>query len=142
MSELKTKENDADVYAFIDAYANTEQKKSDSYELIKLMTLVTGEPPRMWGTSIIGFGKYHYKSERSSQEGDWPIIGFSPRKTALSLYVFTGLEEHESMLTDLGKFKKGKACIYVKKLSDIDVTVLEKLMRFTVDFMKRTYGVN
>lgn len=139
MSELKTKENDADVYDFIEAFANTDQKKKDSYDLIKLMTQVTGDPPRMWGTSIIGFGKYHYKSKRSSQEGDWPILGFSPRKTALSLYVFTGLTEHEYMLNDLGKFKKGKACIYVKRLSDIDVHVLEKLMRFTVDYMKRTY---
>lgn len=140
MSEPKTKENDANVYDFIEAFANTEQKKNDSYELIKLMTQVTGDLPRMWGTSIIGFGKYHYKSKRSSQEGDWPILGFSPRKTALSLYVFTGLTEHEYMLNDLGKFKKGKACIYVKKLSDIDVHVLEKLMRFTMEYMKKIYG--
>lgn len=140
MSEPKTKENDANVYDFIEAFANTEQKKNDSYELIKLMTQVTGDPPRMWGTSIIGFGKYHYKSKRSSQEGDWSILGFSPRKTALSLYVFTGMAEHEYMLNDLGKFKKGKACIYVKKLSDIDVHVFEKLMRFTMEYMKKIYG--
>jgi hypothetical protein len=94
----------------------------------------------MWGPSIIGFDKYHYKSDRSTQEGDWPIIGFSPRKAAISLYVFTGLPEHEYLLENLGKFKMGKACIYVNKLSDINPEVLDKLMKETIKYMKSRYG--
>jgi hypothetical protein len=93
----------------------------------------------MWGESIIGFGSYHYKSERSRQEGDWPLVGFSPRKAAISLYVYTGLKEHEHLLKDLGKFKMGKACIYVKKLSDINKEVLGKLIKETIAFLQSKY---
>jgi hypothetical protein len=99
----------------------------------------TGFEPKMWGPSIIGFGSYHYKSERSSQEGDWPLLGFSPRKAAISLYVFTGAKEHEHLLDVLGKFKMGKACIYVKKLSDINQDVLLNLMKETVNFLRTKY---
>ncbi len=140
MAELKTKVTNADVIAFIHAFADTEQKRNDSFELLKIMEDFTGHEPRMWGPSMIGFGSYHYKSERSSQEGDWPLIGFSPRKAAISLYVFTGLPEHEYLLKDLGKFKMGKACIYIKKLSDIDLESLKKMMRVTIDFLKSKYG--
>lgn len=132
MAEIKTKQTTADVYEFIDSFANTEQKKADSRELIKLMTEVTGCEPKMWGPSIIGFGTYHYKSERSKQEGDWPLIGFSPRKPAISLYVYSGSPEHEYLLNDLGKFTAGKGCIYVKKLSDINQEALKKLMNETI----------
>ena len=128
MAELKTKKNEADVTEFINSFADTEQKRRDSFELLKLMGEFTGFEPKMWGSSIIGFGQYHYKSERSSQEGDWPLVGFSPRKAAISLYVYTGAPEHEHLLEGLGKFKKGAACIYVKKLSDINTEVLKKLM--------------
>jgi hypothetical protein len=93
----------------------------------------------MWGPSIIGFGSYHYKSERSSQQGDWPLVGFSPRKAAISLYVFTGAEEHKYLLEGLGKFKMGKACIYIKKLSDIDQSVLKKLVKETISFLQSRY---
>jgi hypothetical protein len=140
MAELKTKVTNADVIAFIHAFADTEQKRNDSFELLKIMEDFTGHEPRMWGPSMIGFGSYHYKSERSSQEGDWPLIGFSPRKAAISLYVFTGLPEHEYLLKDLGKFKMGKACIYIKKLSDIDLESLKRMMRVTIDFLKSKYG--
>ena len=99
----------------------------------------TGFEPKMWGPSIIGFGSYHYKSERSRQEGDWPLVGFSPRKAAISLYVFTGAKEHEYLLEGLGKFKMGKACIYIKKLSDIDQEVLKKIMKTTIDFLQTKY---
>jgi hypothetical protein len=99
----------------------------------------TGYEPKMWGPSIIGFGSYHYKSEKSRQEGDWPLIGFSPRKAAISLYVYTGAKEHEYLLKDLGKFKMGKACIYVKKLSDINQDVLRKLMKGTIDYLQTKY---
>ena len=136
MAEPKTKQTDADVNEFIMTFADTEQKQKDSFELVKLMQKVTGHEPKMWGPSIIGFGEYHYKSERSSQEGDWPLVGFSPRKAAISLYVFTGSDEHRHLLENLGKFKMGKACIYIKKLSDIDQAELVKLMQTTINFLK------
>jgi hypothetical protein len=121
---------------------DTEQKRKDSMELVKIMQEVTGYPPKMWGTSMIGFGSYHYKSERSKQEGDWPLVAFSPRKAAISLYVYTGDPEHEYLLKDLGKFSMGKACIYVKKLSDIDPEVLKRLICATIDFLEKKYGRN
>jgi hypothetical protein len=139
MAELKTKQTEQDVIEFINSFADTEQKKNDSFELINLMKDLTGCEPKMWGPSIIGFGSYHYKSERSSQEGDWPLIGFSPRKAAISLYVYTGAKEHEHLLEGLGKFKMGKACIYVKKLSDIDQVVLRKLAVNTIGFLESRY---
>lgn len=139
MAELKTQQTNANVSDFINSVADSEQKRNDSFELLKLMHDFTGFEPKMWGPSIIGFGSYHYKSERSRQEGDWPLIGFSPRKAAISLYVFTGAEEHEYLLKGLGKFKMGKACIYVKKLSDIDQEVLKKLMKETIDYLQTRY---
>ncbi len=139
MAELKTKQNDEDVNEFIDAFANTEQKKKDSHELVKLMRDVSGFEPKMWGPSIIGFGQYHYKSERSSQEGDWLMIGFSPRKAAISLYVYSGCAGQDDMLKELGKFKMGAACIYVNKLSDVNIEVLKKLMKTTIDHLQKRW---
>lgn len=136
MAELKTKEHDADVVAFIKAFSNNEQKVKDSLQLIQLMQDVTGCKPKMWGPSIVGFGKYHYKSERSAQQGEMPLIGFSPRKAALSLYVYSGGKVQEDLLKKLGKFKMGKACMYVKRLSDIDTHVLTQLMIDSVNFLK------
>jgi hypothetical protein len=125
MAEIKTKQTNVDVREFINTFADTEQKRKDSFELLKLMQDFTGYKPKMWGPTMIGFGKYHYKSERSRQEGDWPLVGFSPRKSAISLYVYTGRKEGEHLLKELGKFKMGKACIYVKKLSDINKDILK-----------------
>ena len=139
MAELKTKEHDGDVIEFITTYANTEQKREDSFELVKLMQKVTGYPPKMWGPSMIGFGSFHYKSDRSIQVGDWPLVGFSPLKAAISLYVFTGNPEHEYLLKDLGKYTTGKACIYVKRLSDINFEVLERLIYATIEFLEDKY---
>jgi hypothetical protein len=139
MAEIKTHKTDANVSEFINTFADTEQKRRDSFELVKLMQDFTGFEPKMWGSSIIGFGQYHYKSERSRQEGDWPLVGFSPRKAAISLYVFTGAKEHEHLLEGLGKFKMGKACIYVKKLSDINQDVLKKLIKESIDYMQARY---
>jgi hypothetical protein len=141
MAELKTTQNDADVIEFVKSFADTEQKRKDSFELIKLMRDFTGFEPKMWGTSIIGFGSYHYKSERSRQEGDWPLVGFSPRKAAISLYVYTGTIEHEYLLDGLGKFKMGKACIYIRKLSDINLDALKNLMKETIDFLQLKYTI-
>lgn len=140
MAEIKTKQTEEDVYEFINRFANTEQKRKDSFDLVKLMQDVTGHKPKMWGPNIIGFGSYHYKSDRSRQEGDWPLVGFSPRKAAISLYVYTGNPKHEYLLKDLGKYKIGKACIYINKLSDINQNALKKMMRVSIDFVQSKYG--
>jgi len=140
MAEIKTKKTNVNVTDFINSFADTEQKRKDSFELLKLMQDFTGHEPKMWGPSIIGFGQYHYKSDRSTQEGDWPLVGFSPRKAAISLYVYTGSPKHEHLLNDLGKFKMGKACIYVKKLSDINQDALKRLMKETINFLETKYG--
>lgn len=140
MAELKTKQTNEDVIEFINNFANNEQKRKDSFELLKIMEDFTGYEPKMWGPTMIGFGMYHYKSDRSKQEGDWPLVGFSPRKAAISLYVYSGMPEHEYLLKDLGKYKMGKACIYVNKLSDINIEVLKKLMKETIDFLQERYG--
>jgi hypothetical protein len=140
MAEIKTKQTNADVHEFINSFADTEQKRKDSFELLALMQDFTGYEPKMWGPSIIGFGSYHYKSDRSTQEGDWPLVGFSPRKAAISLYVYTGSPQHEHLLKNLGKFKMGKACIYIKKLSDIDQNERKNMIRETIDFLHSKYG--
>ena len=139
MAALKTQQTNASVEDFINSVADTEQKRKDSFELLKLMQDFTGYEPKMWGPSIIGFGSYHYKSEKSRQEGDWPLVGFSPRKAAISLYVYTGRPKHEHLLKDLGKFKMGKACIYVKKLSDINQDALKKIMKETIHYLQTKY---
>jgi hypothetical protein len=139
MAALKTQQTNASVEDFINSVADTEQKRKDSFELLKLMQDFTGYEPKMWGPSIIGFGSYHYKSEKSRQEGDWPLVGFSPRKAAISLYVCTGSPKHEHLLKDLGKFKMGKACIYVKKLSDINQDALKKIMKETIHYLQTKY---
>jgi len=99
MAEIKTKQTEADVHEFINSFANTEQKKKDSFELLKLMQDFTGYEPKMWGASIIGFGQYHYKSEKSRQEGDWPLVGFSPRKAAIFLHVHCVCRGQENLST-------------------------------------------
>ncbi|TAF73434.1 MAG: DUF1801 domain-containing protein [Flavobacterium sp.] len=134
----KTTETDQNVADFIEKFANSEQKKKDSQKLVEIMQAVSGCEATMWGASIIGFGKYHYKYE-SGHEGNAPLLGFSPRKSAISLYVFTGLEEHESLLTSLGKFKRGKACLYVNKLCDIDLEQLQKIMKANIDYLKTRF---
>lgn len=122
----KTTYTEQDVIDFINTSVDNEQKKSDSFQLIELMKEWSDTEPKMWGTTIIGFGNYHYKYA-SGHEGDAPVLGFSPRKTAFSLYVYSDTERSKAILTDLGKFKMGKACIYVKKLSDINLSVLKEL---------------
>lgn len=130
----KTTETEVDVKDFINSYVDSEQKKAESFLLIALMTKWSGFEPKMWGPTIIGFGSYHYKYA-SGHEGDAPIIGFSPRKVEFSLYVFTPTEANGHLLDDLGKFKMGKACIYVKKLNDINISTLEKLCKTTINYI-------
>lgn len=138
MAKNKTTTTEANVDEFIRSYANSEQKIEDSFALMKMMQEVTGVEAKMYGPTIVGFGNYHYKYA-SGHEGDAPLLGFSPRKAEFSLYVFTGLEEHEPYLKDLGKFKMGKACIYVKKLSDLNLDVLKNLMNESVAYLSKKY---
>lgn len=133
MAKNKTAQTSENVIHFIETFATSEQKKQDSYALLQLMQEVSGYEPKMWGPTIIGFGSYHYKYE-SGHEGDAPLLGFSPRKAAISLYVFTGLKEHEPLLEGLGKFKMGKSCIYANKVADINLEVLKKLMQETLKY--------
>lgn len=137
--ENKTKPTEESVTEFVNSVEN-EQKRKDSFELIQHMRQITGKEPKMWGPSIIGFGSYHYKYD-SGHEGDAPLCGFSPRKSAISLYVFTGAEKHKHLLEGLGKFTMGKACIYVKKLSDIDLNVMENIINETTEFLKEKYEI-
>jgi hypothetical protein len=139
MAEIKTKKTNESVEDFINTFADTEQKRNDSFQLLKLMQDITGHEPRMWGASIIGFGSYHYKSERSRQEGDWPLVGFSPRKAAISLYIYSDTEVNKLLVRDLGKIKMGKGCIYVKKISDIDQDILRKMIEETIRFLHEKY---
>lgn len=129
-STIKTRVNDGSVEGFIDGVEG-ETKRLDSFKLLEIYKRVTNEEPKMWGSSIIGFGQYHYKSERSRQEGDWPLAGFSPRKQNLTLYVmpyYSGLRL-DSLLAKLGKHKTSKGCLYINKLADVDMKVLEEIIK-------------
>ncbi len=139
MAELKTKKNNASPAAFIDSVDN-EQRRTDAKKLLKIFKDVTGLKPAMWGPSIIGFGSYHYKSERSTQEGNWPLTGFSPRKTALTVYIMSGATAYGPLLKKLGKHKiSGGSCIYINKLSDIHEPTLKTLIKKSVVEMKKRY---
>lgn len=126
-STIKTRVNDESVEDFINAVEN-EVKRQDSFTLLEIYKRLTNETPKMWGSSIIGFGQYHYRSERSRQEGDWPLAGFSPRKQNLTLYVMSEFDDYSDLLKDLGKFKTSKACLYINKLAAVDLKVLEALI--------------
>ncbi|MXN92060.1 DUF1801 domain-containing protein [Flavobacterium sp. Sd200] len=130
----KTQWTDASVAGFIEEYVENEQKKADSFELLRLMETWSGFKPEMWGPTIVGFGRYHYKYA-SGHEGDAPIIGFSPRKAEFSLYVYSSTDTSEKLLESLGKFKMGKACIYVKKLVDINIATLEALCKESIAYI-------
>lgn len=134
MAKNKTNETEVNVTDFINSYVENDQKKADSFELIQLMQRWSGFEPKMWGPTIIGFGSYHYKYA-SGHEGDMPLLGFSPRKAEFSLYVYSPTETNGHLLDGFGKFKMGKACIYIKKLSDINIGVLEKMCLATIDYL-------
>lgn len=127
MAELKTQKNDGDVEAFLNSVAH-EKRRTDSFKVLELMKEVTGEAPKMWGSSIIGFGRYHYKYA-SGREGDWFLTGFSPRKQSLTLYITAGFDEYDELMTKLGKYKTGKSCLYINKLEDVDQAVLKELVQ-------------
>lgn len=138
MAELKTQENDASVQDFLEGVAH-ERRRQDGLVVHDIMKRVTGTEPRMWGASIVGYGRYEYKYE-SSREGAWFLTGFSPRKQALTVYIMPGFREYEDLMATLGKHKTGKSCLYINKLDDIDLAVLEQLIRLSVAWMKRKYG--
>jgi hypothetical protein len=132
-AELKTQVNDASVTEFLNSVAD-EQKRNDCFEILKMMKQVTREEPKMWGSSIVGFGSYHYKG-KSGREGEWMLTGFSPRKQSLTLYLMGGLDAHAALLQKLGKFTTSVGCLYIKTLSDVDKKVLKELVQASV---KRT----
>ena len=133
--ENKTKVTEIQVSDFINSFVDDKQKREDSLQLIELMKKWSGFEPKMWGPTIIGFGSYHYKYA-SGHEGDCLLIGFSPRKKAFSLYVYTPQQNNTELLDKLGKFKMGKACIYINKLLDVDLDVLEVLCKSTIHFYR------
>ena len=139
MAELKTKLTNQSVSDFINSVDN-ETRKQDSQRLMELFKDLTSEEAKMWGTSIIGFGSYHYKSERSRQEGDWPLIGFSPRKQNLTIYFMNGFNGLDGLLEKLGKHKTAKGCLYINKLSDVDLEILEQLILQSYSAMKQQYS--
>jgi len=136
VAELKTKPNDQSVDDFLQAVPD-ERKRRDSYAILEMMKRATGEPPKMWGSSVVGFGARHYKYA-SGREGDWFVTGFSPRKQNLTLYLTQGFEQHEALLKKLGKHKTGKGCLYVNKLDDVNAGVLEELIVRSVEDQART----
>ena len=126
MAELKTKPTDANVNKFLEGVTD-EQRRKDCLTVLSLMRQITKQEPKMWGDSIVGFGSYHYKYA-SGQEGDWPLTGFSPRKTSLTIYVTPGLHRYAELLKKLGKHSTGQSCLYIKKLADVDASVLKQLI--------------
>lgn len=136
MAEPKTRPNDKSVEAFLNSVED-EKKREDAFSLLKLMKEVMGEEPVMWGDSIVGFGRYHYRYA-SGREGDWPLTGFSPRKRDLTLYIMAGFDQYDDLLQRLGKFKTGKSCLYVKRLEDINLEVLRELVRQSAEHVAAT----
>lgn len=138
MSQNKTIPTEQKVTEFLDAIDN-DDKRSQAYTLLDMFKQMTGMPPVMWGPSIIGFGKYHYKYD-SGREGDFLMTGFSPRAQNFSLYCMPGFDESRDLLDKLGKYKTGKSCLYIKKLDDVDTGVLKKLIKRDFDLMVEKYG--
>lgn len=137
MAELKTKLNDASVADFLNAVKD-EQARADCWAIVELMQKVTKAEPKMWGANIVGFGMYTYKYA-SGRTGDWPMVGFSPRKQNLTLYVMGGFEDHDELMEKLGKFTCGKSCIYIKRLSDLHVPTLKKLLKASIKHILKIY---
>ena len=137
-NENKTTENNASVDAFLNSVKD-EKKRADSFAIKNMMERITGKPAKMWGTAIVGFDVYHYKYD-SGREGDFMKVGFSPRAQNLTLYIMPGFERYDPLMKKLGKYKTGKSCLYVKRLEDIDLEVLEQLIRESYDYMTKKYG--
>ena len=134
---MKTQLNDASVEDFLASVGNA-RRRQDSAEVLELMQDVTGETPRMWGDSIVGFGSYHYRY-KSGREGDWPRIGFSPRKQYLAIYIMPGFGDYQDLLTRLGKHRTSVSCLYINKLADVDRDVLREIIAAAYQEMARRY---
>ncbi len=137
VAELQTKSNNASVSAFLNAIED-DNKRRDAKAVAKLMRAATGERPKMWGTGLVGYGKYEYEYA-SGRSGEWFVVGFSPRKTNLTLYIMPGFSKSGALMKKLGKFKTGKSCLYINKLDDVDLGVLDKLIVGSVQHMKKKY---
>ena len=137
MAENKTKGNKGGVTAFLNA-VDDPRKRSDARKVAAMMRKATGKRARMWGSSIVGFGSYHYKYA-SGHEGDWALVGFSPRKQNLTVYIMPGFDEFPTLMQKLGKYKTGKSCLYLKKLDDVDEAVLQELIDQSVKVMRKRY---
>ena len=135
MAELKTKITDASVEKYLNGISD-EKKRQDCFTVLKLMKQTTKKEPQMWGSSMVGFGSYHYKYA-SGREGDWFLTGFSPRKQNLTLYIMSGFSQYDSLLKKLGKFKTGKSCLYIKKIEDIDLKTLKELIKQSVAYVSK-----
>lgn len=133
-AELKTKRNNESVEKFLKSVEN-KKRREDSFEILGLMKNITKEEPKMWGDSIVGFGEFHYKY-KTGREGDWFLVGFSPRKANLTLYIMSGFKEYNELLKQLGKYKTSVSCLYVKDLEDVDMNILKKLITLSVKEMK------
>lgn len=138
MAELKTKQTDESVTKFLNSIEDGNKRK-DSFTILEIIKEATNMQPKMWGTAIIGFGSYHYKYE-SGHEGDSCMIGFSPRKQNLTLYVMAGLGHLDKLFKDLGKYKTGKGCLYINKLEDVNIDVLKQIIKVTADTVKKKYS--
>ena len=136
MAENKTQRNDGDVVAFLNTVENAK-KRQDSFTIMKLMAEVTGEPAKMWGASIIGFGTYRYRYA-SGREGEWFLTGFAPRKQSLTLYIMSGFDQYDDLMARLGKHKTGKSCLYIKKTEDVDMDVLRELVKLSAEHVATT----
>jgi hypothetical protein len=136
MADLKTKQNEQSVEAFLNGIED-EKRRQDCFAVLELMKKATNAEPKMWGDSIVGFGQYHYKYA-SGREGDFFLSGFSPRKQNLTLYINSGFTQYDELMSRLGKYKTGKACLYVKKLDDVDMTTLNELIQQSVEHMVKT----
>ena len=134
MAEMKTKPTDQSVAEFLNEVSD-EERRADCFQVAKIMEEITGEKPKMWGPSIVGFGSYHYKYA-SGREGDWPVTGFSPRKKDLTLYIMMGFEKHADLMEKLGKHTNSKSCLYIKRLSDVHIPTLKKLMKIGLKDLK------
>jgi hypothetical protein len=135
MAELKTKPNEQSVEAFLNSVED-EKKRQDCLTVLEIMRQITKAEPQMWGTSMVGFGTYHYKYE-SGREGDWFVAGFSPRKQNLTLYIMAGFSRYDELLSKLGKFKTGKSCLYINKIEDVDLKTLKELIKQSVAYVSK-----
>ena len=136
-SDMKTKVNDGDVKKFINSVEN-EKRKKDALLILTLMQEITGLEAKMWGTSMVGFGEYHYKYD-SGREGDMFMVGFSPRKQNLAIYIMPGFGRFETLMNKLGKYKTGKSCLYLNKLEDIEMNILKELVKESFQYMQKKY---